>query len=103
MLIFPHLKFIFQSYTLPIPHYLTHFLQYTLRIHPYTNNNASIQQSTLFYSPSVISSSPFIRRFLAPLSPPPTIPQFIISLLILPPLISFVSICPFPPIPLKIP
>ncbi|WP_392390694.1 BCCT family transporter, partial [Staphylococcus hominis] len=74
---------------------MTHFRQYTLPVHPYTNNNPSIQQSTLFYSPSLISSSPFIPPFLPRLSPPPTIPQFIISLLILPPLISFLSICGF--------
>ena len=61
MLIFGDLKFIFESYTLAIGDYIRHFVEYSLRIDPYTNNNAWIQQWTVFYWAWVISWSPFIE------------------------------------------
>ncbi|WP_186309605.1 BCCT family transporter, partial [Staphylococcus epidermidis] len=83
---FPHLKFVLQSYTLPISHYFQHFIQYTLPLNPYSPHHSSIQQSTLFYSPYLISCSPFIATFLPTVSPPPTITEFVVRVLIIPPL-----------------
>ena len=95
MLIFGDLKFIFESYTLAIGDYIRHFVEYSLRIDPYTNNNAWIQQWTVFYWAWVISWSPFIGGFVARVSRGRTIREFIMCVLIVPPLISFVWICGF--------
>ena len=77
MLIFGDLKFIFESYTLAIGDYIRHFVEYSLRIDPYTNNNAWIQQWTVFYWAWVISWSPFIGGFVARVSRGRTIREFI--------------------------
>ena len=68
MLIFGDLKFIFESYTLAIGDYIRHFVEYSLRINPYSGNNAWIQQWTVFYWAWVISWSPFIGGFVARVS-----------------------------------
>ena len=95
MLIFGDLKFIFESYTLAIGDYIRHFVEYSLRINPYSGNNAWIQQWTVFYWAWVISWSPFIGGFVARVSRGRTIREFIMCVLIVPPLISFVWIAGF--------
>ncbi|PTE69327.1 glycine/betaine ABC transporter permease [Staphylococcus devriesei] len=95
MLIFGDLKFIFESYTLAIGDYLRHFIEYSLRIDPYTGKNAWLQQWTVFYWAWVISWSPFIGGFVARVSRGRTIREFIICVLVVPPLISFVWIAGF--------
>ncbi|CVY24010.1 MULTISPECIES: BCCT family transporter [Staphylococcus] len=102
MLIFGDLKFIFESYTLAIGDYLRHFIEYSLRIDPYTGKNAWIQQWTVFYWAWVISWSPFIGGFVARVSRGRTIREFIMCVLIVPPLISFIWICGFGGMALKI-
>ena len=77
MLIFGDLKFIFESYTLAIGDYIRHFVEYSLRINPYSGNNAWIQQWTVFYWAWVISWSPFIGGFVARVSRGRTIREFI--------------------------
>ena len=91
MLIFGDLKFIFESYTLAIGDYIRHFVEYSLRINPYSGNNAWIQQWTVFYWAWVISWSPFIGGFV---SRGRTIRE-LSCVLIVPPLISFVWIAGF--------
>lgn len=55
MFIFGDFKFILESYTLAIGDYLRHFIEYSLRISPYTGDNSWIQQWTVFYWAWVIS------------------------------------------------
>lgn len=95
MFIFGDLKFIFESYTLAIGDYLRHFIEYSLRISPYTGDNGWIQQWTVFYWAWVISWSPFIGGFVARVSRGRTIREFIVGVLIIPPLISFTWIAGF--------
>lgn len=102
MLIFGDLKFILESYTLAIGDYIRHFVEYSLRIDPYTGKNAWIQQWTVFYWAWVISWSPFIGGFVARVSRGRTIREFIICVLIMPPLISFVWIAGFGGMAVKI-
>ena len=60
ILIFGDLKFILESYTLAISDYLQHFIEYSLRVNPYSGDDSWIQQWTVFYWAWVISWSPFI-------------------------------------------
>ncbi|WP_186364571.1 BCCT family transporter, partial [Staphylococcus hominis] len=59
--------------------------------------------STLYYSPCSLTSTPFLPLFIPRLSKPPSIPQFISPLLLLPPLLSFLSFTLFPLLPIQIP
>ncbi|PNZ69491.1 BCCT family transporter [Staphylococcus croceilyticus] len=102
MLIFGDLKFIFESYTLAIGDYIRNFVEYSLRIDPYSGKNAWIQQWTVFYWAWVISWSPFIGGFVARVSRGRTIREFIMCVLIVPPLISFVWISGFGGMAVKI-
>ena len=102
MLIFGDLKFIFESYTLAIGDYIRNFVEYSLRIDPYSGKNAWIQQWTVFYWAWVISWSPFIGGFVARVSRGRTIREFIMCVLIVPPLISFVWISGFGGMAIKI-
>lgn len=95
MLIFGDLKFILESYTLAIGDYITHFVQYSLRLDPYTGDNSWIQQWTVFYWAWVISWSPFIGGFVARVSRGRTIREFVVGVLLVPPLISFSWIAGF--------
>ena len=95
MFIFGDFKFILESYTLAIGDYLRHFIEYSLRISPYTGDNSWIQQWTVFYWAWVISWSPFIGGFVARVSRGRTIREFVIGVLIIPPLISFTWIAGF--------
>lgn len=102
ILIFGDLKFVLESYTLAISDYLTHFIQYSLRINPYTGDNSWVQQWTVFYWAWVIAWSPFIGGFVARVSRGRTIREFVIGVLIIPPLISFTWIAGFGGTALKI-
>lgn len=93
--IFGDFKFILESYTLAVGDYLRHFVEYSLRISPYTGDNGWIQQWTVFYWAWVISWSPFIGGFVARVSRGRTIREFVIGVLIIPPLISFTWIAGF--------
>ncbi|REH89751.1 BCCT family transporter [Staphylococcus felis] len=93
--IFGDLRFIVETFTVSISEYLSHFIQYSLRVDPYTGNNAWIQQWTVFYWAWVISWSPFIGGFVARVSRGRTIREFVIGVLIIPPCISFAWIAGF--------
>ncbi|MGX0589174.1 glycine betaine transporter [Staphylococcus epidermidis] len=95
ILIFGDLKFILESYTLAISDYLQHFIEYSLRVNPYSGDDSWIQQWTVFYWAWVISWSPFIGGFVARVSRGRTIREFVVGVLIIPPLISFTWIAGF--------
>ena len=102
MLIFGDLKFIVESYTLAIGDYITHFVEYSLRINPYQGDNSWVQKWTVFYWAWVISWSPFIGGFVARVSRGRTIREFVVGVLLVPPLISFSWIAGFGGTALKI-
>ena len=95
MLCVGDLKFILESYTLAIGDYLRHFIEYSLRLNPYGGSDAWIQKWTVFYWAWVISWSPFIGGFVARVSRGRTVREFVIGVLIVPPLISFSWIAGF--------
>ncbi|MGV3244486.1 BCCT family transporter [Staphylococcus sp. 11261D007BR] len=95
ILIFGDLRFIVETFTASISEYLTHFIQYSLRIDPYSGDNSWIQQWTVFYWAWVISWSPFIGGFVARVSRGRTIREFVIGVLLIPPFISFTWIAGF--------
>lgn len=93
--IFGDLRFIVETFTVSIGDYLTHFIQYSLRMDPYTGDNSWIQKWTVFYWAWVISWSPFIGGFVARVSRGRTIREFVVGVLIIPPCISFLWISGF--------
>jgi len=88
-------QFIFETFTVAIGDYITNFVQYSLRLNPYEGDNSWIQQWTVFYWAWVIAWSPFIGGFVARVSRGRTIREFVIGVLIIPPLISFSWIATF--------
>ncbi|EKU47186.1 BCCT family transporter [Staphylococcus massiliensis] len=95
VLIFGDILFVVKSFTLAIGDYLRHFVEYSLRINPYKGNDGWTQQWTIFYWAWVISWSPFIGGFVARVSKGRTIREFVIGVLIIPPIISFTWIAGF--------
>lgn len=95
ILIFGPTMFIFETFTVAIGDYITNFVQYSLRLNPYEGDNSWMQQWTIFYWAWVIAWSPFIGGFVARVSRGRTIREFVIGVLIIPPLISFSWIATF--------
>ncbi|WP_186309604.1 BCCT family transporter, partial [Staphylococcus epidermidis] len=60
-----------------------------------------ISTSTLYYSPSSLTSTPFVPLFIPPLSKPPSITEFISPLLLLPALVTFISCTLFGVVPIE--
>ncbi|MDU0477455.1 BCCT family transporter [Staphylococcus chromogenes] len=89
------LRFIVETFTVSIGDYISHFVQYSLRMDPYTGDNSWIQKWTIFYWAWVISWSPFIGGFVARVSRGRTIREFVVGVLIIPPMISFLWIAGF--------
>src|SRR5699024_7636408 len=95
MFIFGDFNLIFESYTLALGDYLRHFIDYSLCIRRYTGACSWVQQWTVLYWAWVISWSPFIGGFVARVSRGRTIREFVVGVLIIPPLISFTWIAGF--------
>ncbi|MGV3042878.1 BCCT family transporter [Staphylococcus rostri] len=93
--IFGDLRFIVETFTVSLGDYISHFVTYSLRMDPYTGDNSWIQQWTVFYWAWVISWSPFIGGFVARVSRGRTIREFVIGVLIIPPVISLTWIAGF--------
>ncbi|WP_260865265.1 BCCT family transporter, partial [Staphylococcus capitis] len=81
--------YIFNTFTNPLANYIPNFFKITFTIPSPPHKFKSLQQSTIFYSPSSISSPPFLPIFIPPLSTRRTIKQFILRVLFLPALVSF--------------
>ncbi|PJO77358.1 BCCT family transporter [Neisseria brasiliensis] len=75
--------------------YLTHFIDYSLRLDPFRKESNWVEKWTVFYWAWVISWSPFIGAFIARISRGRTIREFVVGVLIVPPLISFLWIAAF--------
>src|SRR5699024_12648316 len=88
-------QFIFETFTVAIGDYITNFVQYSLRLNPYEEDNSWIQKWTVYNWAWVIAWSPFIGGFVARVSRGRTIREFVIGVLIIPPLISMSWIATF--------
>ncbi|KGR91750.1 glycine/betaine ABC transporter permease [Ureibacillus massiliensis 4400831 = CIP 108448 = CCUG 49529] len=86
--------FILESFTLAIGDYITHFVEYSLRLEPY-RHGSWVKDWTVFYWAWAIAWSPFVGAFIARVSRGRTIREFIIGVLIVPPVISCFWIATF--------
>lgn len=86
---------IFKSLVTGIGDYISHFVSYSLRLDPFRRESNWVDKWTIFYWAWVISWSPFIGAFIAQISRGRTVKEFVIGVLIVPPLISFVWIAAF--------
>ncbi|WP_186312565.1 BCCT family transporter, partial [Staphylococcus aureus] len=96
LFIVPPTLYILNTFTNHLRNYIPNFFTITLPIPSPAQKFQSLQNSTIFYSTSSISSPPFLPIFIPPLSKPPTIKQFILPLLFLPALLSFIFFPLFP-------
>lgn len=86
--------FILNSLTLGIGDYLSHFVEYSLRLTPY-RGGTWVRNWTIFYWAWAIAWSPFVGAFVARVSRGRTIREFIVGVLIVPPAIACVWIAAF--------
>ena len=86
--------FILESFTLAIGDYITSFVQYSLRLQPYSEGTW-VGEWTIFYWAWAIASSPYVGAFIARVSKGRTIREFIVGVTIIPTLISCLWIAAF--------
>lgn len=86
--------FILESFTLAIGDYLTNFVQYSLRMQPYVGGTW-VRDWTIFYWAWAIAWSPYVGAFVARVSRGRTIREYIMGVMIIPPLIACVWIAAF--------
>lgn len=86
--------FIMETFTLAVGDYISHFVEYSLRLQPY-KEDTWVKDWTVFYWAWAISWSPFVGAFIARVSRGRTIREFIFGVLIVPPVISCFWIATF--------
>lgn len=80
--------FILESFVLAVGDYLDHFVEMTFYLTPYSGDKW-VHDWTVFYWAWVITWSPFVGSFVARISRGRTIREFVIGVLIIPPVIAF--------------
>src|SRR5699024_10315118 len=86
--------FILNSFVLGLGDYITNFVQYSLRLTPYTGGEW-VYQWTIFYWAWAIAWSPFVGAFVARVSRGRTIREFVTGVMVVPPAIACVWIAVF--------
>jgi len=86
--------FILETFTLGLGDYITNFVRYSLRLQPY-NGGEWVQDWTIFYWAWAIAWSPFVGAFVARVSRGRTIREFVVGVLIIPPVIALLWIAVF--------
>ncbi|WP_284141156.1 BCCT family transporter [Virgibacillus sp. LDC-1] len=86
--------FILNTLVLGIGDYLSHFIEYSLRLTPY-EGGTWVRDWTIFYWAWVIAWSPFVGAFVARVSRGRTIREFIFGVLVVPPAIACLWIAAF--------
>ncbi|MFA7505348.1 MAG: BCCT family transporter [Burkholderiaceae bacterium] len=86
--------FILNAFVLALGDYLVNFVQYSLRLTPYVGGTW-VRDWTIFYWAWAIAWSPFVGAFVARVSRGRTIREFIIGVLVIPPLIACIWIAIF--------
>lgn len=76
--------FILESFTLAIGDYITNFIHYSFRLQPY-QGGTWVRDWTIFYWAWTIAWSPFVGAFVARVSKGRTIREFIIGVMVIPP------------------
>lgn len=86
--------FILETFTLAIGDYFTNFVQYSLRLQPYLEGTW-VRDWTIFYWAWAIAWSPYVGAFVARVSRGRTVREFIIGVMVVPPLIACLWIATF--------
>ncbi|WP_227396445.1 BCCT family transporter [Jeotgalibacillus aurantiacus] len=86
--------FILETFVLGLGDYLTNFVRYSLRLQPY-QGGTWVNDWTIFYWAWAIAWSPFVGAFIARVSKGRTIREFIVGVLIVPPVIAILWIAVF--------
>ncbi|WP_010647405.1 BCCT family transporter [Oceanobacillus massiliensis] len=86
--------FILETLVLATGDYLMNFIQYSLRLTPYSGGTW-VQEWTIFYWAWAIAWSPFVGAFVARVSRGRTIRQFVFGVLVVPPAIACLWIATF--------
>ncbi|TFJ92025.1 BCCT family transporter [Lentibacillus salicampi] len=86
--------FILNSFVLGMGDYISSFVQYSLRLNPYTGGDW-VYQWTIFYWAWAIAWSPFVGAFVARVSRGRTIREFVSGVMVVPPAIACVWIAVF--------
>ncbi|WP_020007265.1 BCCT family transporter [Salinicoccus albus] len=83
--------FIMESIVVGLGDYLSNYAGYSLRLQPYSGE-AWVQEWSVFYWAWVIAWSPFIGSFVARVSRGRSIREYVMGILIIPPMLSFLWI-----------
>lgn len=86
--------FILETFTLAIGDYFTNFIQYSLRLQPYAEGTW-VRDWTIFYWAWAIAWSPYVGAFIARVSKGRTVREFIVGVMVVPPLIACIWIAAF--------
>src|SRR5690554_304185 len=86
--------FVLNAFVLSLGDYLANFIHYSLRLTPYVGGSW-VRDWTIFYWAWAIAWSPFVGAFVARVSRGRTVREFIIGVLVIPPLIACVWIAVF--------
>ncbi|WP_071393394.1 BCCT family transporter [Bacillus tuaregi] len=86
--------FIMESFTLAIGDYFSNFIQYSLRLQPY-RGGTWVRDWTIFYWAWAIAWSPYVGAFVARVSRGRTIREYIMGVMVIPPLIACLWIAAF--------
>lgn len=86
--------FILDTFVLGLGDYITNFVQYSLRLTPYSGD-IWVREWTIFYWAWAIAWSPFVGAFVARVSRGRTIREFVFGVLVVPPVIACLWIAVF--------
>lgn len=86
--------FILETFTLALGDYITNFVSYSLRLQPYAEGTW-VREWTIFYWAWAIAWSPYVGAFVARVSRGRTIREFIVGVMVVPPVIACLWIAVF--------
>ena len=79
--------FILETFTLALGDYISNFVSYSLRLQPYAEGTW-VREWTIFYWAWAIAWSPYVGAFVARVSKGRTIREFIVGVMVVPPVIA---------------
>lgn len=86
--------FIMETFTLALGDYISNFVSYSLRLQPYAEGTW-VREWTIFYWAWAIAWSPYVGAFVARVSKGRTIREFIVGVMVVPPVIACLWIAVF--------
>ncbi|WP_459965488.1 BCCT family transporter [Paenibacillus sp. JCM 10914] len=86
--------FILETFTLALGDYITNFVSYSLRLQPYAEGSW-VREWTIFYWAWAIAWSPYVGAFVARVSKGRTVREFIVGVMVVPPVIACLWIAVF--------